>query len=102
MFRSPLWVIQGDNTSVQAETSTTFTFQEDKVTTLHQFALHLNSRTSAQFSSCNQAVSHESLPQMRELCQVLSSPTNDPASWSDFIWANFRKRRGEFLKPLHL
>jgi len=43
MFRSPLWVIQGDNTSVQAETSTTFTFQEDKVTT---FALHLNSRTS--------------------------------------------------------
>lgn len=43
IFRSLLWVIQGDNTSMQAEISTTFTLQEDKVT---MFALHLYSRTS--------------------------------------------------------
>lgn len=42
MFRSTLQVLQGDNTSVQATTSTIFTLQEGKVT---EPALHLHART---------------------------------------------------------
>ena len=42
MFRSTLRVMQGDNTSVQATTSTIFTPQEGKVT---ESAVHLHART---------------------------------------------------------